>query len=85
MDYRNEMCTPKPINECVIHENELIMPLQISLDHQFTKLFVLKPNLKTEFETIKKDEPEAELVGIIKSGTIINIFKNIIFTKLSFL
>jgi len=69
MEYRNEMCTAIPINECVIHENELIMPLQPSLDHQFKKLFVLKPNLITEMETIKKDEPEAECIGIIKSGT----------------
>ena len=71
MDYRNEFCTPKPIKECVVHDNEFIMPMQSMSNHQMGKLFQFKPNLKIDMETIKRDEPAAEFEAVLKIGMYI--------------
>ena len=37
MKYRNEHCTPKRIEDCVVGEDNLICPMQDLNDHQLKK------------------------------------------------
>ena len=68
MEYRNKFCTPKPIEECFISENEFITPMQDGANHQLTKLFQLKPELKNNMIEKKKSNPGVKFEGGIKWG-----------------
>ena len=54
MEYRDKFCTPKPIKDCVVTENELIVPIQDIIHHDLGKIFHLEPDLFKEIETIKE-------------------------------
>ena len=68
IEFRDNFCTPKPIKDCIVSENELITPIQCIGDHQLTKLFKIKPHLKNELEIIKEEHPTAEPEAVIKYG-----------------
>ena len=68
MEYRNKYCTPKPIKDCVVTENELIVPMQDIIHHDMGKLFHLEPDLFSEMKTIKENNPEAGFEAVIKYG-----------------
>ena len=70
MDFRTEFCTPTPIKECLITENELRAPMDKILHHDLKKLFQLKPNLKKEIDDIKEQHPEAEFDLVFKYGNV---------------
>ena len=69
MEYRDQHCLPKPIEECIISEKEIVCPMQDAADHQLGKLFsVVEPNLKNKMLKIKSEHPEAYFEGSIKWG-----------------
>ena len=73
MDFRTEFCTPHPIKDCLITENELRAPMEKVLHHDLTKLFQLKPNLKKEIDEIKEQHPQAEFDLVFKYGNTYHI------------
>ena len=68
MEYRDKFCTPKPIKDCVVTENELIVPMQDIIHHDLGKLFHLEPDLLSEIKIIEENNPEAGLEAVIKYG-----------------
>ena len=68
MKYRNEHCTPKRIEDCVVGEDNFICPMQDLNDHQLKKIFLLKQNLKFEMMAIKEEHPDAKFFEKIKCG-----------------
>jgi len=61
MKYRNEHCTRKRIEDCVVGEDNLICTMQDLNDHQLKKIFLLKQNLKFEMMAIKEEHPDAKI------------------------
>ena len=71
MDYRDNFCMPKPIDECVISEKEVRIPIQDLTHHQLKKLFELRPDLKIQMEEMKRLDPTVEFVLVYKYGMYI--------------
>ena len=68
MKYRDDFCMPKPIDDCVISDKEIRIPIQDLNDHQLKKLFELRPDLKIQMEEMKKLDPTVEFVLVFKYG-----------------
>jgi len=62
------MGTPKPIKDCVVSENELIVPMKDVIHHDIGKLFHLQPDLLSEMKDFKENHPEAGFEAVIKYG-----------------
>ena len=68
MEYRDKYCMPKPIDECVISEKEIRIPVQDLTHHQLKKLFELQPQLKIQMEEMKRLDPTVEFILVVKYG-----------------
>ena len=66
--YRDKFCFPIPIDECVISEKEMRIPMQNLTHHQLKKLFELRPDLKIEMEEMKRLDPTVEFILVFKYG-----------------
>ena len=66
--YRDKFCLPLPIEECVISEKEIRIPIQNLTHHQLKKLFELQPQLKIQMEEMKKLDPTVEFILVYKYG-----------------
>ena len=66
--YRNEYCTPKPIVECMVNENEIVVPMRDVLHHQIKKVLKIYPNVKEEMEDLQRNNPHVKFRFIFKYG-----------------
>lgn len=72
--YRDKFCLPIPIEECVISEKEIRIPIQNLTHHQLKKLFELQPQLKIQMEEMKKLDPTVEFILVYKYGMLNVLF-----------
>ena len=68
IQYRDVHCTPKPIVDCMINDNDFICPMEDLNNHQLKKIFWLKPSLKNDMAEIQEAHPDAKFFEEIKYG-----------------